>query len=184
MVSKEITFRWSQSAHSYIYLSFSLLEKQYFYSHLTGWMKISEIKHFYKFLVWIKEKEPSWFCRRDPATVCGQRREPGGQASMCILDRATSTLLGFALAIPCAATHPSGQVKFPSQSWDIRNDPLKTCFSFRRVMWIPGSRSTLQCKIKQIPALPKSHKWWALRIAKTEADIHNYLISSITEVLP
>lgn len=101
---------------------------------------------------------------------------------VCI-DRATSILLDFALATPCAATHPSGRVKFPSQSWNIRNDPLKTYSSFQRVMWIPGSGSTLQCKIKQIPALPKSHKWWDLRIAKTEADIHNYLTSSITEVL-
>lgn len=32
-------------------------------------------------------------------------------------------------------------------------------------------------------ALPELLKWWSLRIAKTEADIHNYLISSITEVL-
>lgn len=139
----------------FIHFSFLLcFETRVFLFTFDWMMKISKIKHFYKFLIWVKEQEPSWFCQRDPATVHGQGWEPGGQ-SACMQG---NQHLAWFRPCHCAATHPSCRVKFPSQSWDIRNDPLKTCSSFQRVMWIPGSGSTLQCKKKQIPALPKSHK--------------------------
>lgn len=65
MVSKEIRLRLSQSAHSYISLSFSLLKKQSIFVHIL--LDDEDIED--KTLLWVKEKEPRWFFQRDPDTV-------------------------------------------------------------------------------------------------------------------
>lgn len=109
----------------FIHFSFHLCFETRVFLFTFGWMmKISKIKHFYKFLVWVKEQEPSWFCQRDPATVHGQGWEPGGQ-SACM----HCNLAWFHPCHTVCCHSPIWSSKIPftklgHQKWSTKNLPL------------------------------------------------------------